>query len=104
MKCSCEHDHGGLARTLEVISDKWTVAIIHHIVQGRNRFGQLMRAMEGISAKTLSLRLDELEQRGIIIRTAFPEMPPHVEYSLSEKGRSLHAVLQVMDEWGEDHE
>ena len=101
--CAAEHDHGGLAKTLEVIGDKWTIALIHHIIQGKNRFGQLSRAMEGISAKTLTLRLRKLEACGIITREVFPEVPLHIEYALTEKGRSLNRVIQVMDEWGDQY-
>ncbi len=98
--CAAEHDHSGLAKTLAVIGDKWTIALIHHLFQGQNRLGQLLRAMDGISPKTLSLRLKKLEQGGLVRREVFPEVPLHVEYYPTEKGRSLHRVIQAMDEWG----
>lgn len=98
--CGHEHDHLGLAKTLDVIGDKWTITLIHHLIQGTNRFGQLLRSMEGISPKTLSLRLRILEQEGLIRREVFPGAPLHIEYYLTERGRSLHKVFQVMDEWG----
>jgi DNA-binding HxlR family transcriptional regulator len=101
MNCADDHTHQGIARTLEVIGDKWTIALIHHIFQGQNRFGELQRAMVGISPKTLTLRLRHLERHGIITKTIFPEVPLHIEYSLTEKGRSLGKVIQAMDEWGE---
>jgi DNA-binding HxlR family transcriptional regulator len=101
MKCTDDHCHQGLARTLDVIGDKWTIALIHHIFQGQNRFGELQRAMVGISPKTLTVRLRRLEQDGIITRKMFPEVPLHIEYYLTEKGRSLRKVIQAMDEWGE---
>ncbi len=101
MKCTDDHSHQGIAKTLDVIGDKWTIALIHHIFQGQNRFGELQRAMVGISPKTLTVRLRRLEQDGIITRKMFPEVPLHIEYYLTEKGRSLRKVIQAMDEWGE---
>jgi DNA-binding HxlR family transcriptional regulator len=102
--CAQQHDHSGLARTLELIGDKWTIALIHHLFQGKNRFGQLLKAMEGISPKTLSVRLKKLEQQGLITRQIFPEVPLHIEYFVTKKGRSLHKVIQVLDEWGNQWE
>jgi DNA-binding HxlR family transcriptional regulator len=100
MKCSERHSHSGLAKTLQVIGDKWTITLIHNIFQGKNRFGQLQREMKGISPKTLSIRLKELEKEAIISKKIFPEIPLHVEYYLTEKGKSLGKVMQVLDEWG----
>ncbi len=76
------------------------MALIHHLVQGKNRFGMLRRAMKGISPKTLSLRLRKLEAEGVISRKIYPEVPLHIEYRLTEKGKSLQKVLGAMDEWG----
>ncbi|HLO32199.1 MAG TPA: helix-turn-helix domain-containing protein [Anaerolineales bacterium] len=100
MRCSDEQDHTGINKTLEIVGDKWTVPLIHHLVQGKNRFGILKRSMPGISPKTLTLRLRKLEADGIIARKVFPEVPLHVEYRLTEKGRSLEKVFQAMHEWG----
>jgi DNA-binding HxlR family transcriptional regulator len=88
-----------LAKTLQVIGDKWTITLIHNIFQDKNRFGQLQTEMKGISPKTLSIRLKELEKEAIISKI-FPEIPLHVEYYLTEKGKSLGKVMQVLDEWG----
>ncbi len=101
MNCAAEHSHQGLARTLATVGDKWTVALIHHLVQGKNRFGLLHRAMPGINPKMLSLRLRKLEASGVITKTIYPGLPLHVEYGLTEKGQHLQKVLQTMDEWGE---
>ncbi len=100
MRCIDEHNHDGLDRTLDVIGDKWTMSLIHHLVQGKNRFGMLQRAMTGISPKTLSLRLRKLEAEGVIARKIYPEVPLHIEYRLTDKGKSLQKVLRAMDEWG----
>ncbi len=101
MNCSQEHTHCGAATTLRVLGDKWTIQLLHHIVQGSNRFGQLQRAMKGISTKTLMFRLRELEYTGILTRKVFPGLPLRVEYYPTEKGKALGKVILAMDEWGE---
>ena len=99
MDCLHEHTHEGAATTLRVLGEKWTIQLLHHIVQGNNRFGQLQRAMKGISPKTLMVRLRELEEVGILTRKVFPGFPLHVEYSATERGKALGKVLRAMDEW-----
>ena len=100
MRCLDEHDHHGLEKTMEIIGDKWTMALIHHLVEGKNRFGLLRQVMKGISPKTLSLRLKKLEAHRIITKKIYPEVPLHIEYSLTKKGKSLQRVLRAMDNWG----
>lgn len=100
MKIIKDHRHCGVAKTLKILGGKWTAILLHHIFEGTIRFGELERAMDGISPKTLSLRLKQLEEEGIIKRTVFPEVPLHVEYTLTRKGRSLQEVFDAMDEWG----
>lgn len=94
------HNRCGVAKTLKILGGKWTAMILHNIFEGKIRFGELEREMVGISPKTLSLRLKQLEEEGIIKRTVFPEVPLHVEYTLTRKGRSLQEVFDAMDEWG----
>jgi DNA-binding HxlR family transcriptional regulator len=101
MDCLQEHTHGGAAAALSVLGEKWTLQLLHQIIQGNNRFGQLQRAMKGMSAKTLLVRLRALEDAGILTRTVFPGLPLHVEYSPTEKGKALGRIIQAMDEWGE---
>jgi len=74
--------------------------LLHNIFEGNTRFGQLQRALEGISPKTLSLRLQELEKEGIISRKVYAEIPLHVEYSLTKKGKSLSDIFKAMERWG----
>jgi DNA-binding HxlR family transcriptional regulator len=104
MYCAHEHNHCGAAKTLRVLGGKWTLILLHHIVQGTNRFGKLQRVMKGMSAKSLTFRLRELEQAGILTRKVFPGLPLHVEYALTEKGKALGKVLLEMDTWGEKAE
>ncbi len=89
-----------IARTAEIISGKWTLLIIRDLVSGIKRFNQLERSLHGISPKTLSERLRSLEEEGIIVRQTFAEVPPRVEYSLTEKGYDLVGVIESMRGFG----
>ena len=87
--------------TLEVIGGRWKVMIIHFLLEDKRRFGELTRSLGGISARTLSKQLRELEAAGIVARKDFGEIPPRVEYSLTPLGKTLKPVLQSMADWGE---
>ena len=89
-----------VARTAEIISGKWTLLIIRDLASGVKRFCQLERSLHGISPKTLSERLRSLEEEGIILRRTFAEVPPRVEYSLTEKGQDLVTVIESMRSYG----
>ena len=89
-----------VARTAEIISGKWTLLIIRDLASGVKRFYQLERSLHGISPKTLSERLRSLEEEGIILRRTFAEVPPRVEYSLTEKGQDLVTVIESMRSYG----
>jgi DNA-binding HxlR family transcriptional regulator len=89
-----------IARTAEIISGKWTLLIIRDLASGVKRFNQLERSLQGISPKTLSERLRTLEEDGIIARRTFAEVPPRVEYSLTEKGHDLVCVIENMRTFG----
>jgi DNA-binding HxlR family transcriptional regulator len=104
MDCSHEHAHEGTATTLSLLSEKWTLPLLHQIIQGNNRFGQLQLALTGLSPKTLMVRLRELEAAGILTRKVFPGYPPHVEYTATERGKALGKVILAMDDWREHAE
>lgn len=89
-----------VARTAAIISGKWTLLIIRDLASGVKRFNQLERSLQGISPKTLSERLRSLEVEGIITRQTFAEVPPRVEYSLTEKGRDLVELIENMRSYG----
>ena len=89
-----------IARTAEIISGKWTLLIIRDLASGVKLFNQLERSLHGISPKTLSERLRSLEEESIIVRKTFAEVPPRVEYSLTEKGRDLIHVIESMRSYG----
>jgi len=89
--------------TLQVIGGKWKPGILYEMERGTLRFGQLKRVLPGITQKMLTQQLRELEQDGIIWRTVFAEVPPRVEYGLTEYGRSLRGILDEMAKWGLQH-
>lgn len=89
-----------VAKTAQIISGKWTLLIIRDLATGTKRFYQLERSLQGISPKTLSERLGTLEKEGIIQRTTFAEVPPRVEYTLTEKGCALISVIDCMRTYG----
>ncbi|MBI4216880.1 MAG: helix-turn-helix transcriptional regulator [Chloroflexi bacterium] len=89
-----------IEKTLKVVGSKWTVLILRDLMEGTRRFGQLRDSLTGISPKTLSARLKELERARIVQRQVYPEVPPRVEYSLSARGRSLSSILEAMRDWG----
>jgi DNA-binding HxlR family transcriptional regulator len=86
--------------TAEVVCGKWTLLVIRDLAEGRSRFCELERSLQGISPRTLSLRLRALEEEGIVERQTFPEVPPRVEYGLTEKGMALVPLIEDMRAYG----
>lgn len=82
---------------------KWKPIIIHYLIGGTKRFGELRRLIGGITQRSLTLQLRELEECGVITRQVFAEVPPRVEYTLTEFGFTLQPVLSAMKEWGETY-
>jgi DNA-binding HxlR family transcriptional regulator len=89
-----------VCRTAEVVCAKWTLLVIRDLSEGCSRFCELERSLAGISPRTLSLRLRALEEEGIVERHTYPEVPPRVEYSLTEKGEALLPIIEDMREYG----
>jgi DNA-binding HxlR family transcriptional regulator len=89
-----------VCRTADVVCGKWTLLVIRDLAEGRSRFCELERSLEGISPRTLSLRLRALEEEGIVARKTFPEVPPRVEYALTEKGEALVPLIEDMRRYG----
>jgi DNA-binding HxlR family transcriptional regulator len=89
-----------VCRTADVVCGKWTLLVIRDLAEGRSRFCELERSLEGISPRTLSLRLRALEEEGVVERQTFPEVPPRVEYALTEKGRALVPLIEDMRTYG----
>ncbi len=90
-----------VCRTAEVVCGKWTLLLVRDLAAGTLRFCELERSLTGISPRTLSLRLRALEEEGIVERHTYPEVPPRVEYALTEKGRALLPLVDGMRAYGE---
>jgi DNA-binding HxlR family transcriptional regulator len=89
-----------MARALRLLGDKWTLLIVYNLVPGAKRFGELLEALGNVSPKTLSQRLKMLEEIHIVQRQAYPEIPPRVEYRLTEKSAALVDVLEAIRVFG----
>ncbi len=97
---SASNDQCPVCRTADVISGKWTLLVIRDLAGSSRRFCELERSLEGISPRTLSLRLRTLEEEGIVERQTFPEVPPRVTYALTTKGEALVPLIEDMRSYG----
>ena len=88
--------------TLMLIGDKWKVLILRDLMEGTKRFGELKKSIGTISQKVLTAQLRDMEAKGLLTRTVYAEVPPRVEYTLTETGRSLKPILDSMVVWGTD--
>ena len=88
--------------TLMLIGDKWKVLILRDLLPGTKRFGELKKSIGTVSQKVLTAQLRDMERNGLVNRKVYPEVPPRVEYSLTELGRSLKPILDAMWDWGEE--
>ena len=89
--------------TLTLIGDKWKVLILRDLLTGTKRFGELKKSVGNVSQKVLTAQLRAMEQNGLLIRTVYAQVPPRVEYTLTELGKSLHPILDAMLNWGEQY-
>ena len=89
--------------TLTLIGDKWKVLIVRDLLPGAKRFGELKKAVGNVSQKVLTAQLRDMERDGLVSRKVYPEVPPKVEYSLTELGMSLKPILDALWNWGEDY-
>ena len=89
-----------VATTVELIGSKWKLLILKYLLNRTMRYNELKREIDGISQKVLTSTLKSMVEDGIVIRTSYPEVPPRVEYSLSEIGESMRPVIDVMADWG----
>ena len=92
-----------IERSVRVLEGKWTLLILRELMGGTQRFGDLLRALPGASPKTLTERLRTMEAQGIVHREIYPEVPPRVEYSLTELGHTLAPVMDALRDWGSAH-
>ena len=89
--------------TLMLIGDKWKVLILRDLMPGTKRFGELERSIGSVSQKVLTAQLRAMEEKGLVARKVYAEVPPRVEYSLTELGKSLQPILDAMRTWGENY-
>lgn len=89
--------------TLMLIGDKWKVLILRDLLPGKKRFGELKKSLGTVSQKVLTAQLRAMEENGLLMRTVYPEVPPRVEYALTELGKSLKPILDAMQSWGEEY-
>lgn len=92
-----------VATTLNLIDNKWKILIIRDILHGPQRFGELKKSVKGISSKMLTESLRGMENDGIVSRKIYPEVPPHVEYRLSDLGESMRPIIKSMESWGNNY-
>ncbi len=90
--------------TLMLIGDKWKVLILRDLMPGTKRFGELKKSIGSVSQKVLTAQLRDMEESGLVNRTVYAEVPPRVEYSLIDLGRSLKPILDAMRNWGEGYQ
>ena len=89
--------------TLMLIGDKWKVLILRDLMPGKKRFGELKKSIGSVSQKVLTAQLRDMEEKGLVNRHVYAEVPPRVEYSLTDLGRSLEPILDAMQIWGEEY-
>ena len=89
--------------TLTLISDKWKVLILRDLMPGTKRFGELKKSIGSVSQKVLTAQLRDMEEKGLVTRKVYAEVPPRVEYSLTEIGRKFESVLASIEAWGYDY-
>ncbi|WNY25308.1 helix-turn-helix domain-containing protein [Methanolapillus millepedarum] len=93
-----------VATTVELIGNKWKLLILRDLLSGTKRFGELRKSVSGISQKVLTDNLRSLEEDGLVVRTVYAEVPPRVEYKLSDLGNTLRPIMNVMGEWGTSYQ
>ena len=103
MKTKEELPECPVATTVQLIGNKWKLLILRNLLARPWRFNELKKSLDGISQKVLTESLRQLETDGIITRTIYPEVPPHVEYALSDLGEEMRPILDAMQKWGNDY-
>jgi len=104
MARSYGHKSCPVAKTLDLVGERWTLLILRDLfLHGPRRFQDFQESLGAVAPNTLSARLKELEERGLVARHAYSEHPPRLEYRLTEKGKSLGPVMRALREWGRKH-
>ncbi len=95
--------HCAVALCLAVISGRWNGIVIYHLLTGTKRFNELRKLIPDVTQRMLTAQLRELEKRGVVRREVFPVIPPHVEYSLTDFGKTLEPIIRKIEEWGHQY-
>ena len=103
MENSCANQSCAVLNTLQLVGNKWVLIILSRLLEGTKRFGELQKEIETISPKVLTQQLRKMEKEGLVQRKVYPEIPPKVEYSLSQKGKALKPVFLQIIEWGNEY-
>ena len=101
MKINCSQSTCQMFDTLQLVGNKWVLVILLRLSGGTKRFGELQKSIEEISPKVLTQQLKKMEKEGLVNRKVYAEIPPKVEYSLTDKGKALEPVMKKIIEWGE---
>ena len=100
---SCKKHICRLDQVVDIIGQKWNLMLIWYLRSGSLRFSHLQAHLCGINSKTITRHLRDLTEHGIVIRTAYPEVPPRVEYTLTDRGREILPIIEAMLRWGDVH-
>ncbi len=100
----CKESSGCIFDTLQLVGNKWVMIILLKLLEGTKRFGVLQKEIEQISPKVLTQQLKKLEREGLVTRTVYPEIPPRVEYSLTDKSQELAPLIERVIKWGEKYQ
>lgn len=100
MRTKAEMPECPVATTVMLLGSKWKLLIMRNLLERPWRFNELRKSLDGISQKVLTDSLRSMEADGLVVRTAFPEVPPRVEYSLSELGETMRPIIEAMEAWG----
>ncbi|MFD4441307.1 winged helix-turn-helix transcriptional regulator [Nocardia sp. NPDC058519] len=103
MNSDADHDVCGMSLAIDVVGGKWKLHLMWVLGAGPQRFGQIRRMLDGVSEKVLAENLRHLESTGVVHREIFPEIPPRVEYSLTQLGETLRLALEPLESWGDEH-
>ncbi|WP_189034372.1 winged helix-turn-helix transcriptional regulator [Nocardia rhizosphaerihabitans] len=103
MSSDADHDVCGMSLAIDVVGGKWRLHLMWVLGSGPQRFGQIRRMLDGVSEKVLAENLRHLESTGVVHREIYPEIPPRVEYSLTDLGETLRLALVPLEQWGDAH-
>lgn len=103
IKCDSTHNPCPVRHAFNALGGKWAFSIVYSLLDGKKRFKELERSIDGINTRMLVKELKSMEENNIVKRTAYPTVPPTVEYALTEKGKKIKPILKELRRWGMEH-